>query len=82
MNVHEGARRMQRAGRWMVLIPVSALLLLVLVTVGIATFHSGTIFPWGILIPACIPLVMLGAILWIAGWIVDGFARDAQKIAH
>ena len=81
MNIHEGARRMQRAEQWMVMIVLSVLVLLVLAGAVMTSFHSGTLFPWS-LIPEFIPLLLLGVLLWIAGWIVDGFGRDAQKSIH
>jgi hypothetical protein len=76
MNVMEGARRMRRAGRWMVVIP-----LLVTVVLGLAAFvayalnrNPGII---GLAVPL-IPIEIIGVVLWLAGWIVEGFAKDTD----
>jgi hypothetical protein len=71
MNVAEGAKRMRRAGQWMILIPLIALALL-----------------WGLAMSGAPPMLelaqmnlplsvlSLGAALWLAGWIVEGFAKE------
>ena len=32
-----------------------------------------------LLIPACILLSLPGACVWLAGWVLDGFAKDATS---
>ncbi len=77
MNVHEGARRMKRAGKWLVMMPVAAILILsIIVEIG-ALFAPGKGDP-AILFPLCLPLLVPGILLWIAGWIVEGFAQKER----
>lgn len=77
MNVHEGAARMQRAGKWMVLVPVSLLALLICAAEVWSLFRTDLRSPFG-LIPIFIPLFIPGILLWLAGWIVEGFGKDAS----
>jgi hypothetical protein len=75
MNIHEGARRMCRAGQWMILIPLTVLLLLMLVLGILDLLHPGRGGSLG-LIRVFLPLMIPGALLWLAGWIVEGFAKE------
>ncbi|HKF46430.1 MAG TPA: hypothetical protein VKB38_03675 [Terracidiphilus sp.] len=82
MNIREGANRMQRAGRAMVIIALSAFALCA-IGAGIYAFlpsylHVTEVF--GIVLPillsviwVCAMAVGLGMVLWVAGWILDGF---------
>jgi len=72
MNVQEGARRMKRAGLWLALIPVVLQVLRICIQMAlIARAGIGAVVGGiGILVWA-IP----GTLLWIAGWIVEGFAK-------
>ena len=78
MNVAEGARRMQFAGRWMVSIALIGSILFVGLTLVLAYLPSSQSFH-GIamleFIPLFLPIAGTGAILWLAGWIVEGFAK-------
>jgi hypothetical protein len=78
MNIHEAARRMRKAGRWMILIPVGLALLLVGREVVYGFYHlgNGGLYP-GIF--GLVPLTVPGALLWLAGWIVEGFAEDTKN---
>lgn len=82
MNVLEGASRMQRAGRAMVIIALSAFTLCAIFAAIYAFlpayFHVSEVF--GIVLPLliavlwiCATTVALGGILWIGGWILEGF---------
>jgi hypothetical protein len=78
MNVHEGARRMQRAGKWLVMIPLSVLSLIwaiafieTLLKHGYPPYHAPLIF-----LILFIYLAIPGGALWLAGWIVEGFAGN------
>ncbi|MFP5237924.1 MAG: hypothetical protein ACLGSD_18665 [Acidobacteriota bacterium] len=82
MNIHEGASRMQRAGRAMVIIALSAFVLCAVLAAVYAFLpsylHVSEIF--GIVLPLLIAVLWicatasaLGAILWIGGWILEGF---------
>ncbi len=82
MNVQEGARRMQYAGAWLAVIPacLSALVVIFQMTSLFspdATRIAGRLaivggFRLGEILVAGLP----GIALWIAGWIVEGFAKD------
>lgn len=82
MNIQEGASRMQRAGRAMVIIALSAFAVCAVIAAIYAFlptyFHVSEVF--GIVIPLLIAVLWicatasaLGAILWIGGWILEGF---------
>ncbi len=87
MNIVEGARRMQRAGRAMVILALCAFALCV-IAAGVYAFlpsylHLSEVI--GILLPAlfsvtwiCAMALLLGAILWIASWILEGFAHHTH----
>lgn len=80
MNIHEGSRRMQRAGQWLIAIPVSVVLLCVMAA-SVVALAQGRLSDIGFRLSAisfCIPLVIPGLALWIAGWIVEGFAKGAN----
>jgi hypothetical protein len=78
MNVAEGARRMQFAGRWMVSIALVGSILFVVLTLAFAylpasqSVHGIALLEF---IPLFVPIAGTGAILWLAGWIVEGFAK-------
>jgi hypothetical protein len=81
MNVAEGARRMQQAGRWMVLIPLGASLLFVGSFLVLAYLPAGAeVHGFGVLgiVPLLMSIEIPGAALWLAGWIVEGFAQKDQ----
>lgn len=82
MNIQEGASRMQRAGRAMVIIALSAFTLCAVLAAVFAFLpsylHVSEIF--GIVLPLLIAVLWicatasaLGGILWIGGWILEGF---------
>jgi polyferredoxin len=85
MNVTEGAIRMQRAGRAMVIIALAAFVLSAVLS-GIyaflpSSFHIAEMF--GVLLPAVFTVLWMsamaiaaGSVLWIAGWILEGFAKS------
>lgn len=81
MNIAEGARRMQTAGRWMVFIPLTLSLLFMGVSLVIAYLPGSDRFHgFGMLevVPVLLPIALPGAALWLAGWIVEGFGKDQQ----
>jgi len=69
MNVSEGTRRMRRAGQLIFLIAIVALAL------SIARHVLWLVFPllW---------IAFPGASLWLAGWIVQGFAKEEPRKDH
>ncbi len=85
MNMKEGARRMQRAGRAMVIIALSAFALCA-IGAGVyaflpSYFHATEVI--GIVLPILLTVVWicatatgLGTILWVAGWVLDGFHNE------
>jgi hypothetical protein len=77
MNTREGARRMQRAGQWLVMIPLTTLLLLTGFTVVLNLLHPNASNPLGFILPF-IPLLLPGGLLWLAGWIVEGFSKEGH----
>ena len=74
MNVSEGAKRMRQAGRWIAIISLAVCLLAVVAVfvLGIQNLLVG----FGVCINLFIPIAIAGVILWIAGWIVEGFAKE------
>ena len=67
---------MRRAGKWMVFIPLIVLLLLYLLSfISYALNRNHGIIALAI---PLFPIEILGVILWLAGWIVEGFAKDAH----
>jgi hypothetical protein len=74
MNVTEGARRMRSAGKWIVLIPLMMTLLLCLVSFGSYALNLNPRII--VLAVPLIPIEIFGIILWLAGWIMEGFAKE------
>lgn len=82
MNIAEGAARMQRAGRAMVILALCAFALCA-IAAGIYAFlpsylHVTEVF--SIVLPLlltviwiCAMAIALGTVLWVAGWILEGF---------
>jgi hypothetical protein len=75
MNVYEGAKRMRRAGQWMIVISLAELTLLAFAGLYGAHFDPGL---GGPLLLFFFVFVTSGALLWLAGWIVEGFAKSAH----
>ncbi len=78
MNIAERARRIRYAGRWMVLLPLSAFTLFLAVA-GILTFFHFDILARGFAIGnvALLPVIP-GAFLWLAGWLLEGFSKSTH----
>jgi hypothetical protein len=81
MNVEEGARRMTRAGQWLVGVPSAIAIAIWTVTLAGGLLHPG----FGILFPGAMIFGVLalylaigGGVLWLAGWIVEGFAQKQE----
>jgi hypothetical protein len=82
MNIAEGSRRMQRGGRAMVIAALSAFALCA-IGAGVYAFlssylHVSEVF--GIVLPVLLMVIwicgaaaLLGAVLWVAGWVLEGF---------
>jgi hypothetical protein len=79
MNVREGARRMRKAGRMLILAPLVVLVILNIVWIVEYFLVRNDLRSAMGLIPICIPFMVPGAALWLAGWMVDGFAKDGLK---
>ena len=79
MNVTEGARRMQRAGKWMTIIPLSFLLLLASWFAVQELFHLNVVegHVFGLL--DFVVLSIPGMAILHAGWIVEGFAKQDHE---
>ena len=82
MNVMEGAKRMQRSGRAIVIIALSVFALCVVVSAAYAFvpsyFHVSAVFT--VVLPLlataawfCAGTTFVGGILWVGGWILEGF---------
>ena len=82
MNIHEGTRRMKRAGIWLAVIgvcwraPAVCTQMIVLFPFGGTPNARGVAFAKGLLIEEIILAAVPGALLWIAAWIVEGFAKE------
>jgi hypothetical protein len=87
MNVIEGAKRMQRAGRALVIIALSAFALCVIGALVYAFLpsylHVSEVFR--IVLPLLVTVVWfcavgiaVGGILWIGGWILEGFVHRSH----
>ena len=77
MNIRECASRMRKAGLWLTLVPfVLAIIFIVRDTVSAWRQFGGFDFN-----PGLFELLILagpGALLWLAGWIVDGLAKPEK----
>ena len=85
MNVTEGAKRMMLAGRWIVAAGLLIWLLSMLVRAS-DLFNLGNL-PLGVrfllndlfnVLALSIPIALAGGVLWLAGWIIEGFAKEAD----
>jgi hypothetical protein len=81
MNIHEGARRMKLAGQWIILVPLTLMLIidgielmLAVIYRSTANMSAGFVF----MIPYFLVIATPGATLWLAGWIVEGFAKNSD----
>lgn len=87
MNILEGASRMQRAGRALVILSLSAFALCA-ISAGVYAFlpdypHVSEVFR--IVVPmvflmvwVCSICLLVGGVLWVGGWIVEGFAHHTH----
>jgi hypothetical protein len=78
MNVIEGARRLRVAGRWLVFIPVGGFALFLCLSLVSSLFRIGAwdgmeLFRLFVLL---LITVVPGTVLWLAGWFLEGFAKD------
>jgi hypothetical protein len=81
MNIQEGSRRMQRAGMWLFAIPVVIVLLIVVIGLASDFERARDLTDFGFrfrLFFICFPLVIPGVALWVAGWILEGFNKNAH----
>jgi hypothetical protein len=78
MNALEGARRMKVAGRWMVWIALSLTVLMWGLLTLFSYLRAGFFGGFGFLEPVIIFVYLAcpGGALWLAGWIVEGFAKN------
>ena len=75
MNIHEGVRRMRRAGQWMIVISLAELTLLMFA--GALGAHVDPSLGGSFRLFFFISVIP-GAFLWLAGWIVEGFAKEGH----
>ena len=77
MNAHEGAKRMKQAGALLALIPVCFFVLILgFQIVSIARKGAAGLGGVGFGVADILVLLTPGALLWLAGWIVEGFAKE------
>jgi hypothetical protein len=67
MNVAEGTRRIRQAGKWIFLLAATTLILLYAMSMILKNGLPG--------FSALSQIALVGVALWVAGWIVEGFAR-------
>ena len=85
MNVEEGSRRMRKAGRIIAIIALSVVLLSFFLAIVNALYgtSSGRInyvmFMLEEVMSLSAMMVIAGAALWIAGWIVKGFSQTTNS---
>ena len=79
MNALEGSRRMKRIGQLLIFAALTLLLLLWAVILSLNLWRSS---PIGVA-PGLLDLLFVflfiaapGAALWVAGWIMEGFAKN------
>jgi hypothetical protein len=79
----EGALRMKRAGKFLILGGVGSMLLAGLVVVVIVLLPASSFNPGMVIVLVLVYLGLLlevaGAVLWILGWIVEGFLLPKQR---
>lgn len=85
MNVREGLRRMQHAGRRITIVSVIALVLMVVLFEAWVYLrdvqHADAVMPFLVhvvfwVVPVAALGIVVGVILWVAGWIMDGFTKS------
>jgi hypothetical protein len=73
---------MQRAGRWIVLISMGFFVLFLCLSEVFNYLRNGEYFNGFAMMHLLVSLLFLivvpGAVLWLAGWILEGFAKDAH----
>lgn len=78
MNAQEGARRMRYAGMWLALIPACWCALVLFIQIAFM-FRAGIgAIAGGLGISEIVIAATPGVLLWIAAWIVEGFAKDPE----
>jgi hypothetical protein len=78
MNVEEGARRMKHAGQWLFVVPSTIVILFWVIGATAGQLYQGfgiLIGPGMIFAVLALYLAIAGGVLWLAGWIVEGFAE-------
>jgi len=74
MNLAEGAARIKLIGRWMTLAPIALLLLSFLWSALCRLLHLDSMqFSFGLF--ECLLISIPGGFVWLAGWILEGFAQ-------
>jgi hypothetical protein len=79
MNIQEGTGRMIRAGQWLFVVPSTVVILCWVIGLTAGQLHRGfgiLIGPVMIFAVLSLYLAIAGGVLWLAGWIVEGFAKD------
>jgi hypothetical protein len=78
MNVEEGARRMKRAGQWLFAVPSTIVILAWAVTLAATLLNQSIgilVVPDMVFAVIALYLAIAGGVLWLAAWIVEGFAK-------
>jgi hypothetical protein len=80
MNLVEGAKRMQLAGRWICTAAALLLVLSLFLSAVLRSFHRGDFFlPTDLATPLLFLVAISSAVLWLTGWILEGFGKDAGQ---
>ena len=69
-----GAQRIMLAGKLLALIGSTIAFFWWLLT----TWNTATPAKIGLLVVDIVPALALGAVIWIAGWVVEGFVRHSN----
>lgn len=75
MATLEGARRIQIVGKWIILIGCTVVAIFWLFLGRSVYSLAGLVF----FLPFFLPPVVLGGILWAAGWIIEGFQKPSSR---
>jgi hypothetical protein len=73
MAAIEGVRRIKGLGKWIIIIGSIAAVVLWVVAM---LFYQPKINPVAQLIAFLLPPLILGGLIWIFGWIIEGFTME------
>jgi hypothetical protein len=82
MNIQEGAGRMKHAGQWLFVVPSTVVILCWVIGLAAGQMYRGfgiLIGPGMIFAALALYVAIAGGVLWLAGWIVEGFAQKERS---